>query len=792
MFQNNIKIALRNLKKHRSYNAINIVGLTISLSAVLLIGLWIQNEYQVNRFHEKGAQIQKLFRSFENENGVLEARDATPFPVAATLKKEFPEVINATAVLSQGNCLIINEKESFFSRGTYANFSLFDIFSLPLIMGSLERAEEQLEGVFISAKLAERNFGSSWKNSSIGQAITIEGGDIGKSTFTVLGVFEDLPQQSDLQFDFVTNIKKFTQEHSRWSRWGSSAFQTYALVHPNTNIEQLSQKIEHLVPENGGNEGLKLHLQAFEDTYLYSTFINAQPTGGRIEYVRIFSIAAAFLLLMACINFINLTTARSTRRAREVGIRKVVGANQWSLVNQFMTETGFIVTLSVVMAVGVVQLILPFANQILDAQLVLPYANPYLWLTLLTMIGLTTLFAGIYPALVLSSFRIINVLKNKLTGRFNSQLFRKGLVVTQFVLSGMLLISALMVQQQINFIKDKNVGLDRNQVIHLNIPEELEEQTLAFKTELLKHSNIESISHISQSPIDVGRSTDDLTWTGKDPNQEVNIQYIYADKDFTEVYKIDMAAGQFFQKTTADFDSTQIILNQTAVNIMGMENPIGSMVRLGEYNFKIIGVMKDFHANSMHENIRPLMVFNATHSADELAIRYTSETTESTLSQLQSTYDKFVNTYPLQYDFLDKNYEKMYRSELLISELAYYFALIAIFISGLGLLGLVTFMAEQKRKEIGIRKVLGASVMSIVGLLSKDFLKLVVLASIIAVPIAWYIMQQWLQNFAYHVEMQWSVVAFAIIIAISVAVLTVSFQGIQAAIVNPIKALKDD
>ncbi|MFK7935358.1 MAG: ABC transporter permease, partial [Saprospiraceae bacterium] len=585
MLINNLKIALRNFKKHRGYNFINVFGLALSLAAVLLIGLWIQSEYRVNRFHSNGEQIYKLYRSFPNERGAIEARAATPFPVSTAIAEKYPEINETTALLDQGNCLIIKDNESFFSSGTYAYFSVFDIFDIPLIAGTKEGADNEINGVFISEKLATRYFGTDWKSKSIGEAMTIEGGDIGKEVFKVLGVFENLPKQSDFQFEFVTNIKKFAAEHTRWASWGSSAFQTYALVNPNTDIEKLGQKISSIVAENGGNENLKIHLQAFENTYLYSTFADGLPTGGRIEYVRIFSLAAAFLLLMACINFINLTTARATRRAKEVGIRKVVGANQSALVTQFMTETGLIVSISVVLAVGLVMSVIPFANELLESTLALNFTDPQLWIGLISLVGITTILAGIYPSLVLSSYKIINILKNKLTGRFDGQLFRKGLVVTQFVLSGMLLISALLVQQQINFIKNKNVGLDRNQVIHLNVPEELSEQTLAFKNQLLQHPNIENVSHISQSPIDVGRATDDLSWAGKDPNQEVGIQFINADKDFAEVYKIKMADGKFYQKATKDVDGSEIVVNQRTVEIMKITDPVSQQVQLGDFSF---------------------------------------------------------------------------------------------------------------------------------------------------------------------------------------------------------------
>ncbi len=792
MLKNYIKIALRTFGRHKAYTSINVIGLTLSLACGLMMLLWVQDEYSQDRYYEDSEQVYRLWRNFPDDTGLLQTKEATPYPVADALQKDFPEITDATAFRPFGAITLRDGNRELMVKGCMGHFSWFDIFSIPLVQGTIEGTDEKLDGIFISTSLAEQYFGEDWRDGVIGQTIDVDGRDVGETTLQVAGVFEDLPAFSRFDFQFMTNVRQFAKDHARWTSWGGSAFWTYFKVKAGTNREQLQAKITGLVGANGGQQSLSLYLQNVGDSYLYSQFENGKATSGRITYVRIFFFAALFLMLMACINFVNLATVQATRRAGEVGVRKVIGADKKALFTQFMAEAVLITLTAVIFAVFLCEAFLPYANDLLGKQMSLNFASSQIWLTLALITGVVSLLAGAYPSFVLSSFPITNILKNKLGGKFNSNAIRKGLVITQFVLSALVLTSSLIIQQQVNFIQHKDLGMDRNQIIQLNIPNQLIGKTHELKNALLNSPTIAAISQVQQSPIDIGRTTDDFYWPGKNPDLETRIQILHADKDLATAFKMDMVEGQFHQKIMIDSFSDQLVLNEKAANLMGLKDPVGKMVHLDENPFTIVGIVKDFHANSLHEAIQPLAIFNNTGATQQLSIRYTEGQTTEALAHVEHTYKQFTRDNPIQFYFLDEAYNRMYQSELLIGTLANFFAFIALLISTLGLLGLIGFMADQRTKEIGIRKVLGASIISIVGLLSKELLKLVTIAFLIAIPITYYFAQDWLQGFEYSVSIQWWMFVMAGAGMLLVALATLSFQGVRAATVNPIQSLKND
>ena len=793
MLRNYLKIAFRNFARYRTYSIINVLGLTLSLACSFLILLWVQGEYERNHFHEEIEQIHQVFRNFPDERGNIQTRWACPYPVADALATEFTGIEQAAGFRSVHEVLFtLDQDEDFLMDGAMAHFSLFNIFSFPLLEGAAAIEEDRLDGIFISERLAERYFGADWHGRAIGETIEVDGNDVGQSALQVVGVFKNIPETSTLQFDFITNLRKFAKEHTRWTRWGSSAFETFVLLNSNQDVTELGEQIRGLVAANGGPKQLSLQLQPFADTYLYSQFTNGKPTGGRITYVRIFFFAALFLLLMACINFVNLTTALATRRAKEVGVRKVAGANRKTLIAQFMTEAGLITLFSIGLAVLLCESLLPYVNQLLGQEIAFDFSSSGFWLAMTGISLLVILFAGSYPSFILSSFSVTGALKSNVNKRAGSPMLRKGLVVFQFILSALLLTCTVVVRQQVFFIKNKQLGLDRQHIIQMEIPSGLRTQTASFKEALLQSPHIENTSRIVESPLSIGRATDDFSWPGKDPDSEVRISFLQADQHFLDVFKMSLAGGQFHRREMPDGDTTAIVINETAAALMNLDHPVGSKVMLNETELNVIGVIKDFHASSLHENIGPVIIFNDPSPARHIAIRYQPGQAEQAVAFLESTYRDFVPDYPIQFHFLDQQYEQMYRSELLIGKLSNWFAMVAIFISCLGLLGLGAFMAEQKTKEIGIRKVMGASVASIVWLLSWDFLKLVLFAFLISAPITSYIMRQWLTNFAYHVDIEWWVYAGAGAIAISAAVLTIGIRSMRAALANPMESLRQE
>lgn len=792
MLKNYMKIALRTFNRHKAYTGINVIGLTLSLACGLMMLLWVQDEYAQDRHYQKSEQIFRLWRNFPDDSGQLQTREATPYPVADALQKDFPEITNATAFRPFGVTTLRDGNREIMAKGAMGHFAWFDIFSTPLVQGTTKQADEKLDGIFISTSLAAQYFGEEWQDGVIGQTIEVDGRDVGEATLQVVGVFEDLPKFSRFDFKFMTNVRQFAKDYPRWTGWGGSAFWTYFKTKDGTDVRSLQTKIAGLVGANGGQKSLSLYLQNIGDSYLYSQFENGQATGGRITYVHIFFFAALFLMLMACINFVNLATVQATRRAGEVGVRKVIGANKKALFTQFMAEAVLITVTAVVFAVFLCEACLPFANELLGKNMSLNFASSQIWLTLLFITGIVSLLAGAYPSFVLSSFPITNILKNKLGSKFSSNGIRKGLVVTQFVLSALVLTASLIIQQQVSFIQHKDLGMDRNQIIQLEIPNQLNEKTHELKHALLNSSAITAVSQVQQSPIDIGRTTDDFSWQGKDPELETRIQVLHADKDLANTFKMEMAAGQFHQKVLMDSFSNQLVVNEKAVRLMGLKDPLGKTIHLGENPLTIIGVVKDFHANSLHEAIQPLAIFNNTSATEQFSIRYAAGKTTDALTHLENTYKQFARDNPIQFYFLDEAYNRMYQSELLIGKLANFFAFIALLISSLGLLGLIGFMADQRTKEIGIRKVLGASVINIVGLLSKELLRLVTIAFLIAIPLAYYFAQDWLQGFEYSVTIQWWMFVLAGAGMLLIALVTLSFQGIRAATVNPTQSLKND
>ena len=788
MFRSYLKTAFRAFRRQKAYSFINVSGLAVGLACSLLIVLWMQDEVSYDRFHDEGDQLYRVMRNYFSDDQIY-TWTAIPKPLAQVLEDDYPEITDAVLMTWQETILLTTGDQAFREDGHHAGPAFFEIFSFPLLQGNPATVLADPHSIVLSESLARKLFGPDWQaeGAVLGQTIRMEN----RLDLTVTGVFEDVPATSTLRFDFVIPIEEFIERNGWVEHWGNSGLRLFVRLQEDADPEQVTAKIANVIKENHESADALLFLQPYTDIHLYSDFEDGQLVGGRIEYVRMFGIVALFILLIASINFMNLSTARSARRAREIGVRKAVGATQRTLVGQFIGESVLTALLALVLGLMLVLLALPAFNELTNKSIAINFLDPMTWLTLLGLALLTGLLAGSYPAFYLSSFNVIGVLRGAVTRRPGAVGVRKGLVVFQFALSTLLIIGTLTVYTQIDYIRSKNLGMDRDNLLYLNLEGGIAEQYDAFKQELLQKPGITGVTTSSQNPLSVGSSTSDPTWDGKDPESEMLFHIINAHYDFIETMKMEMADGRIFSKAFAT-DSVNYVINEASARAMGMDNPVGQRLEFWGQEGEIIGVVKDFHMNSFYEPIEPTIIRLDPDNTWMLFVRTEAGKTQEALAGLEALYTTFNADYPFEYRFLDENYERTYRSEIVIGKLANFFAILAVFIACLGLFGLASYTAEQRAKEIGIRKVLGASVPNLVALLSREFIALVLVAFVLAIPAAYYLMNQWLSDFAYRVDLSWPTFLMAGLAALGIAWLTVSYQSIRAALANPVTALRTE
>jgi putative ABC transport system permease protein len=782
MFRNHLKIAWRNLWKNKIYSFINVIGLAMGLACSILIGLWIQNERSYDRFHAHAGQLYRVMATLHW--GTLSTIPDVPAPLNEALKKEIPE-IKFVSTLTEEEILIADKKTRFKEKGYFATSDFLRMFSFPLSKGDNATALGATNGIVISQKLATKYFGQA---DPMGKILTVNNAD----PFVVTGVFQDVPANSSLQFDWLISFKVYESKNAWLDTWGNYSCFMYVMLEPKADPGQVNHKLVNFIQKERKDFSSKdeIFLQSFEEAYLHGNFQAGKPDGGRIQYVHLFTMIAAFVLLLACINFMNLSTARSTKRAREVGIKKVVGAQRKIIILQFLGEAFLLTLFSVGVALLIVDLTLPAFNRIIGKTLEIKYTTPsFLWeIGGITLI--TGLIAGSYPAFFLSSFKPLQVLKSLNIKGAGTNRLRKGLVICQFALSILLIMGTLVVSQQIEFIKNTNIGLDKEHLIAIAAEGALVEHANAFEYELTQSPGIAGVTTCADNPIDITGTSADLDWPGKDPKQVVSISATGVGYDFLKTVGVPLVLGRDFSRTMAD--SNNYIINESAVRLLNLDNPIGKSVRFWQGKGNIIGVVKDFHLRSLHESITPLILCLQPNNAVVFLVKTLKNKTQQAIASLQSAAEKYNPAYPFEYHFLDEYYEKQYKSEMVVGELVRLFATIAILISCLGLFGLATFTAEQRTKEIGIRKVLGSSASNIAGLLSKEFLALVLLAFAVASPIGWWAANNWLHTFAYRIAVPWQAFVLAGILVMVIAMATISFQSIKAALANPIDALRTE
>lgn len=792
MIKSYLKIAWRVLVRNKAFSLINIMGLALGLACSLLIFLWVQDERNVDAFH---ANKNYLYQVYERQSydGKVEASYPTQGLLAQELKKKIPEVLYVSgfehAAAPGAQSTVEAEDKIFKMNGAFAGEDFFKMFSYPLLQGNAQTALTTQEGIAISKKMAEMFFGSI--QNAIGKTIRYEN----REDLSVTAVFENVPANSSQRFDFLRSWIAYVKENDWVHNWGNASPDTYVQLRKDADPLEVEAKIKdfiYLYQQKDLSFITELGLQPYADKYLHNVFKDGKIEGGRIEYVNLFTIVAIFVLLIACINFMNLATARSVQRAKEVGVRKVIGAMRSVLIKQFIGEAVLLTLLSAFVALGIVVFLLPLFNGLTGKQLHLPVDNLFFWIDVLGLIAVTGIVAGSYPALFLSSLQPVKVLKAGLKFSWGALFFRKALVVFQFALSVILIVGMIVIYQQVKYIQTKNLGYDRENLVYMPIEGDLNKDYELFKQRALQIPGIVSISKMRNSPTIIEHHTNSISWPGKDPNLTVSFADVPVGYDFVKTMDLKLKEGRDF---SIDYgtDTASFLINETALKKIGYTDPIGKPITWGSHPGKIIGVVKDFHFGSMHQPIEPFIArLDEKWSYGNILVRIQGGKTKEALTALEGLSKELNPKFPFSYSFSDDAYAYLYKSEQIVSKLSNYFALLAIFISCLGLFGLAAFSASQRTKEIGVRKVLGASVSNIISLLLNGFLKPVVIAIIIAIPVSQYFMQHWLNGFAYKIDLEWWVFALAGLVAIAIALLTVSYQAVRAALANPVKNLRTE
>ncbi|HMH23044.1 MAG TPA: ABC transporter permease [Puia sp.] len=789
MYKNYLKIAFRNLWKSKGFSAINITGLSLGMACSLLILLWVKDERSVGAGHENGARLYYVYEK-NYLGGKLESWYWTQGPLAEQLKKEIPEIQQATAIswprtntFSAGDKTI---KEDGYSAG--ADF--FTMFSYPLLQGVAKDALSTPSSMAVSRKMANDFFGSP--AAAIGKTIRFEN----KKDFTVKAVFEDLPSTVADKFNYMISWTAYLEDNHWAEDWGGVDPRTIVLIRPDASGTQVEKKLTHFLDkfntELKGSSRIELALQRFDQAYLHSEFKNGRPEAGRITYVRLFSTIALFILLIACINFMNLTTARSLRRAREIGVRKVMGARRGLLIRQFIGEAVMLTFMAAIPALILTAIALPAFNQLTGKQIIIPYAQWAFWGSILGITLVTGIFSGSYPAFFLSAFNPIKVLKGSLRAGSGSVWFRKGLVVFQFVLSIILIVSTIMISRQISFVQNADLGYDRENLLYIPVEGDLGPKLDVFTAEARRLPGIAAISELTEDPTEMGNGILSLGWEGKDPKSHVRFIHDAVGPGFIKLMKLKMATGKdFFSDYSSD--SMALLINETAQATMGYKDPIGKPVFFGSQRGHIVGVVKDFHFRSMHDAIQPLVLMPGKPAwFSTILVRTQAGKTKDALAGLEQLCKQLNPKFPFSYKFSDQEYAKLYKSDEVTGRLSVIFAVLAIFISCLGLLGLSIFTASQRAREVGIRKVLGAGMGSLFNLLSKEFLILVAVAFAIAAPLGWWAMHEWLQQFAYRTDIPLWTFGLSGVLALVIALLTVCFQAFKTAGSNPVESLRSE
>lgn len=793
MIKNYIKIAFRNLWRHKAFSFINIMGLAVGMGACFLIFLYVSFELSYDSFHTKAPRIYRLVTDVKTPSETIRA-GITSWPFAPNIKADFPEVESFTRIQTTGMLITKGDKKFQEERVTWADSTFFKLFDFKLVKGNPQTVLKDNFSVVVSRSAAKKYFG---EKDPIGQTLSLYDSYPARIT----GIMDDFPENSHIKADLLVSMSTLTQkinpdQDNQWSNFDAI---TYLLLKPGVDPKSLEKKFPDFLQRHNGKEmqenkmSYTLFMEPLKQVYMNSEREDPIENGNR-NNVLVFSIIAVFILLIACINFVNLTTARSAERAKEVGIRKVVGAEKFQLMRQFVGESLMVSLIAFVLAVLLVALALPFFNQLAGKQISAGvFSNPDSIGLLLHSAAAIGLLAGVYPALVLSAFKPIVVLKGRFATSSKGIILRKGLVVAQFTVSIALIIGTIIVYNQMKYMRSQDLGFSKDQMVVIDTQGDAARD--ALKEEVKKLSQVKSTALSSSVPGGRYSTAYSEVENKKGDLQVANLDLFFVDFDYIPQYKIKMVAGRPFSRDFATDTTEAMVINEAAAKFLGYPSPqeaVGKRFKQWGREGKIIGVMRDFHFRSLQEKIEPLSMRIEPSRSSLLSIHVTAPQLPQTIAAIEDVWKTMVPRKPFSYYFLDEFFDRQYRSEERFGKLFLNFAILAIFISCMGLLGLASYSTLQRTKEIGIRKVMGASISNIINLLSKDFLGLVLIAFFIAAPLAWYFMHGWLQDFAYRITIGWWVFIIAGIVAVLIALLTISFQAIRAAVSNPVKSLRTE
>lgn len=794
MIRNYFKIAFRNLAKNKGYGFINIAGLAMGMAVAILIGLWIYDELTYNRTHKNYGRIAQIMQH-QTFNGQIGTQSAVPFPIGAELRKNYGSDFKFVLMSTWGgrHVLALGDKK-LAKNGRFIEAQAPDMLSLKILRGSAAGLDDPYS-IMLSESAAKSFFGET---DPVDKALKMDN----RLNVKVTGVYEDLPYNSsfrDMQFMAPWRLFEII---SPWMKteedpWRANSYQTLVQLHEHADMDKVSAKIKDIKVKNIRPEQLKYKPEVFlnpmSQWHLYSEFKDGQRIGGQIEFVWLFGIIGSFVLLLACINFMNLSTARSEKRAKEVGIRKAIGSVRQQLIAQFFSESLMVVGLAFVLALILVLLILPQFNDIADKKLSILWSNPYFWFAGVSFSIITAVVAGSYPALYLSSFQPVKVLKGTFrTGRL-AAMPRKVLVVVQFTVSVLLIIGTTVVFRQIQFAKNRPVGYERHGLLTINLlTPEIHKHFDAVRDELKKSDAVAEIAESGSPATEVWSSTSGFAWKGKDPALSVDFHFNEVSHDYGKTVGWQFKVGRDFSRAFAS-DSTALVVNEAAVKFMGLKNPVGEMLTWNGDPVKIIGVVKDMIVQSPYAQVNPLFYSLSTAGGSIANIKLNpDQKPNDALAKIEAVFKKYDSASPFEYRFVDEDYATKFFNEERVGKLTSFFSVLAILISCLGIFGLASFTAEQRTKEIGVRKVLGASVASLWQMLSKEFVALVIISCILSVPFAYYFLDGWLQKYQYRTEISWWIFVLASLGALVITLLTVSYQAIRAALLDPVKSLKSE
>ncbi|TMM52132.1 FtsX-like permease family protein [Maribacter algarum] len=787
MFKNYLKIAWRNLWKNKGYSALNIFGLAIGITCASLILLWVEDEVSFDSVFPKYDQVYYVPTNNQFDGEWRTFYESSPGPLAKAMKDEIPGIVGSSRTM--GESLLFTMGDKGINRyGRFVDPDFLSIFSLSFVEGSLANAFKDFDAIVISSKMAAQLYGQN--TSALGKVILVNN----DTNYRITGVFEDLPSNVSFGFNWVAPFERHAIGKEWMKDYRNGFADTFVELSPEADFETVDSKVQKLIPSKVENDPSERYafLHPMKDWHLRSSFKNGKKVGGQITNVRLFALIGIIILLIACINFMNLSTARSEKRGKEVGVRKVLGSGKKRLITQFIAEAMITAAMATIVSVVLLTILLPQFNTLIEKQLEFRLFDPIHLLSLLGITLICGLLAGWYPAFYLSSFKPIAVIKGVKAKGGSATIIRKGLVVAQFVVSIIFIISTIIIYQQLQHVKNRDLGYQKENLLRMDVNGDIIKNIKPIRQEMIASGVIEKVALMNSNILDGGNNRSGLEWEGGKNTEEVLVSQRYISSDFFDTAGIEIIEGHGFNENFR-VDSTNVLVTQSFAKLMGPGSALGKIIRNDEDTYTVIGVVKDYLYGDMYGTSDPVMFYNNPKYTYHVYVKVKPDIAlAEILPIMKGVMKKHNPAFPFEYDFVNDSFNSMFRSEKLIGNLSKIFALLAIIISCLGLFGLSAFTAEQRRKEIGVRKVLGSSVAGIVQLLSKDFIRLVLIALLVAIPLAWWGMQNWLESFAYRIEINWSVFAVAGFAAICIAMLTVSFQAVKAAVANPVKSLRTE